>query len=106
MIKVSVMYPYKAGARFDHNYYRDRHMPLVKSRMGDKCLYYTVDKGVAGGSPDAPPTYLAMCHIFCDSAAAFQEGFGPHAEEILGDIPRYTDLSPVLQISEVVVEHS
>ncbi len=106
MIKVSVMYPYKAGARFDHDYYRDRHMPLVKSRMGDKCLYYTVDKGVAGGSPDAPPTYLAMCHIFCDSVAAFQEGFGPHAEEILGDIPKYTDLSPVLQISEVVVERS
>lgn len=106
MIKVSVMYPYKAGARFDHNYYRDRHMPLVKSRMGDKCLYYTVDKGVAGGSPDAPPTYVGMCHIFCDSVAAFQEGFGPHAEEILGDIPKYTDLSPVLQISEVVVEHS
>lgn len=106
MIKVSVMYPYKAGARFDHNYYRDRHMPLVKSRMGDKCLYYTVDKGVAGGSPDAPPIYVGMCHIFCDSVAAFQEGFGPHAEEILGDIPKYTDLSPVLQISEVVVEHS
>lgn len=106
MIKVSVMYPYKAGARFDHDYYRDRHMPLVKSRMGAKCLYYTVDKGVAGGSPDAPPTYVGMCHIFCDSVAAFQEGFGPHAEEILGDIPKYTDLAPVLQISEVVVEHS
>src|SRR5690242_4815085 len=43
MIKVSVMYPNKPGARFDHAYYRDRHMPLVKSRMGDKCRYYTVD---------------------------------------------------------------
>jgi uncharacterized protein (TIGR02118 family) len=106
MIKVSVMYPNQPGARFDHGYYRDRHMPLVKSRMGDKCLYYTVDKGLAGGSPDAPPTYVAMCHIFCDSVAAFQEGFGPHAQEILGDIPKYTDLAPVLQISEVIVEHS
>ncbi|TQU74294.1 EthD family reductase, partial [Xanthomonas perforans] len=28
MIKVSVMYPYREGARFDHAYYRDQHMPL------------------------------------------------------------------------------
>jgi len=103
MIKVSVMYPNKAGARFDHAYYRDRHMPLVKSRMGDKCRYYTVDKGMAGAEPNTAPTYIAMCHIFCDSVEAFQAGFGPHASEIMGDIPKYTDLSPVIQISEVVV---
>jgi len=30
----------------------------------------------------------------------------PHAQEIAGDIPNYTDVSPVLQISEVVVERS
>ncbi len=28
MIKVSVMYPNTPGARFDHAYYRDKHMPL------------------------------------------------------------------------------
>ena len=47
-----------------------------------------------------------MCHIFCDSTEAFQKGFGPHSAEILGDIPNYTDLTPVIQISEVVVEKS
>ena len=104
MIKVSVMYPNQTGARFDHTYYRDKHMPLVKARMGDGCLYYTVDKGLAGGSPGTPPTYIGMCHIFAESVESFQAAFGPHAKEILGDIPNYTDLSPVMQISEVVVE--
>ncbi|WP_213954608.1 EthD family reductase [Variovorax sp. dw_954] len=104
MIKVSVMYPYKADARFDHAYYRDKHMPLLKARMGDACLYYTVDKGLAGGAPGDPPTYIGMCHIFSESVESFQAGFGPHAKEILGDIPNYTDLSPIMQISEVVVE--
>ncbi len=106
MIKVSVMYPNKPGARFDHDYYRDRHLPLVKRLLGEKCRYYTIDKGLAGGSPGAPATYVAMCHIFCDSVEAFQAGFGPHAQDILGDIPNYTDLSPVIQISEVVVGKS
>jgi uncharacterized protein (TIGR02118 family) len=105
MIKVSVMYPNNEGARFDHDYYRDKHMPLVKARLGDACKYYTIDKGLAGGAPGAPATYVGMCHIFCDSVEAFQKGFGPHAQEIMGDIPNYTDLTPVIQISEVVVGH-
>jgi uncharacterized protein (TIGR02118 family) len=103
MIKVSVMYPNTPGGRFDHDYYRDKHMPLVKARMGDACKSYTVDKGLAGGAPGAPATYVGMCHIFCDSIEAFQTGFGPHAKEIMADIPNYTDQSPVIQISEVVV---
>lgn len=106
MIKVSVMYPNTPGARFDHDYYRDRHMPLLKARMGDHCLYYTVDKGLAGGAPDSPATYVGMCHIHCDSVEAFQTAFEPHAKEIMGDIANYTDIPPVIQISEVVVEHS
>ncbi|HEY8130010.1 MAG TPA: EthD family reductase [Hyphomicrobium sp.] len=103
MIKVSVLYPNSPGARFDHEYYRDKHMPMVKSKMGESCKYYTVDKGIAGGMPGTPPTYVGMCHLFCDSVDDFQAGFGPHASEILADIKNYTDLTPVIQISEVVV---
>ena len=103
MIKVSVLYPFTPGARFNHDYYRDTHMPLVKARMGDGCLSYTIDKGLACGVPGAPATYVGMCHIFCNSIASFQAGFGPHAGEIMADIPNYTDIAPVMQFSEVVV---
>jgi len=104
MIKVSVMYPNNPGVRFDHDYYREKHMPLVKARMGDACKYYTIDKGLAGGAPGTPATYVGMCHIFADSVDSFQTAFGPHAKEILGDIKNYTDAAPVMQISEVGVE--
>ena len=103
MIKVSVMYPNTPGSRFDHAYYRDKHMPLLKARMGAACRSYTVDKGLAGGAPGSAPTYVGMCHIFCDSVESFQAGFGPHAKEIMADIANYTDLQPVIQITEVVV---
>jgi uncharacterized protein (TIGR02118 family) len=66
----------------------------------------TINKGLAGGAPGAPATYVAMCHFFCDSVESFQAGFGPPAQEIMGDIPNDTDLSPVIQISEVVVERN
>ena len=78
-------------------------MPLLKSRMGDSSKSYTVDRGLAGGAPDAPAIYVGMCHIFCDSVESFQAGFGPHAQEIMADIPNYTDQAPVIQTSEVVV---
>jgi uncharacterized protein (TIGR02118 family) len=103
MIKVSVLYPNMPGSRFNHEYYRDKHMPLVKARMGDTCQYYTVDKGLAGGAPGSAAPFVGMCHIYCKSVADFQAGFGPHAQEIMADIPNYTDISPQVQISEVIV---
>lgn len=103
MIKVSVMYPNTPGARFDHAYYRDQHLPLLKARMGNYCKSYSIDKGLAGGAPGEPAAFVAIAHIHCDSVEDFQAGFGPHAKEILGDIKNYTDLAPTIQISEVVV---
>ncbi|WP_313704086.1 EthD family reductase [Massilia sp.] len=103
MIKVSVMYPNGPEARFDEVYYRDQHMPMVKRLMGDYCKYYTVDKAISAGSPDANAPYIAMGHLFCDSVDAFQAGFGPHTREIMADIPNYTNQKPVIQISEVLV---
>lgn len=103
MIKVSVMYPNSPDARFDEVYYRDQHMPMVKKLMGDTCKYYTVDRALPDGSPDANAPYIAMGHLFCDSLEAFQAGFGPHTKEIMADIPNYTNQKPVIQISEVLV---
>jgi len=72
MIKVSVMYPNTPGARFDHEYYRDQHMPMVKARMGNHCKYYTVDKGLAGGTPDAPATTSACATFFANQSKRFK----------------------------------
>lgn len=104
MIKISVMYPYSPGGRFDHDYYRDQHMPMVKRLMGDHLLRYSIERGLGGAEPGSSPPYVAAGHLYCDSLQAFQDGFGPHATEILADIPRYTDAKLVMQIGEVVVE--
>lgn len=106
MIRFNVMYPAKEGARFDHAYYRDKHMPMVASRLGSACLYYTIDKGLAGGAPGAPSPFLAACSVVCESVASLQAALGPNAKEIMADIPNYTDVQPVVWISEVVVERS
>jgi len=60
MIKVSVMYPNKPGARFDWAYYLDKHMPMVKARMGSALQFYAV--GLVGYSlvRIASPVFYAI----------------------------------------------
>ena len=101
MIKVSVLYPKSDGSSFDMDYYCQSHMPMVRERLGDACKNMAVDGGLGGGAPDSPPTYAAMGHLYFDSVDDFQAAFGPHAEEIMGDIPNYTNVQPVIQISQV-----
>jgi uncharacterized protein (TIGR02118 family) len=101
MIKVSVFYPNSADAKFDMTYYVTKHMPMVRQKLGAACKGLAVEQGVAGGAPGAPPSFVAMGHLLFDSADAFQKAFAPHANEIMGDVPNYTKIQPVIQISEI-----
>ena len=102
MIKFNVLYPRTEGGRFDHDYYRDKHMPMVAQKLGSACRSYEIDKGLAGGAPGAPSPYHAACSITCDSLESLQQAMAPHGKAIRADLPNYTDAQPVVWISEVV----
>ena len=101
MIRVSVLYPRKEGARFDWAYYAGTHMPMVGRKFGSAVKAVSFDQGIAGGAPGSPAPFVAIAHFTFDSVPAFQTAFGPHAHEIMADIPKYTSIEPVIQISEV-----
>lgn len=101
MVKVSVLYPNQIDATFDMTYYMDRHIPMVKDRLAAALRSASVDLGLGGGQPGTPPAFLVMAHLHFDSVDAFQQAFAPHAAEIVGDIPNYTNLQPTIQISDV-----
>ena len=103
MIKVSVLYPNSEGKGFDIKYYCEKHMPMIKQMLGSACKGIAVEQGIAGGRPGSPPTYVAMGHIYCESIEAFQAAFGPHTAQIMADVPNYTLIRPILQISEVKI---
>jgi uncharacterized protein (TIGR02118 family) len=103
MIKVTVLYPNMPGARFDMNYYVTKHLPMVRERCAPACRGIAAETGLGGGAPGAPPLYIAAGHLTFDSVAAFQQAFTPHLAEIMGDIPNYTNTTPVIQIGEVTL---
>ncbi|MEH6550546.1 MAG: EthD family reductase [Pseudomonadales bacterium] len=101
MIKVSVLYPSSEGSTFDIDYYVNSHMPLVAEKVGSAIKGVSVDEGLGGPEPGSAPAYMAMGHMLYESVEAFQTAFGPHMEEILADLPNFTNAQPTIQISEV-----
>lgn len=103
MIKVSVLYPWTPGASFDMDYYRDKHMALVRRLMGKAVKGIAIDHGLAGETAGSKPPYVAIGHILFDSIEDLQRAFALHAETIMADIANYTTIEPVIQISEVTL---
>lgn len=101
MIKVSVLYPSGVDSTFDMDYYLNRHVPMVLAKFGQACKGVAVEQGLGGITPGLPPAFSVMGHLYFDSVEAFQAAFGPHADEIMGDIHNYTNVQPTIQMSEI-----
>jgi len=94
MIRLSVYYPSTEGATFDHDYYREKHVPLAVKSWGLDGA--EIDKGVDG-------PYVAAVHFKFASLEAMGTAMGsPGAAEVMADIANYTTIAPVLQTSEIV----
>ena len=102
-IKVSVLYPGGDGKTFNMDYYCNTHVPMVGRLLGNAVIGATVEKGLGGGAPDAPATYAAMGNLYFNSMEDFENSFGPNAEEIMADLPNFTNIEPTIQISEVMI---
>ncbi|MGI9531954.1 EthD family reductase [Lutimonas sp.] len=102
-IKVSVLYPSGEGKHFDMDYYSTKHVALLVKLLGDAIVGASIEGGLGGAVPGEPPTYAAMGNLYFESMESFQKSFGPHAHTIMADVPNYTNIEPVTQISEVVL---
>jgi uncharacterized protein (TIGR02118 family) len=103
MIKLSVLYPTGEGKTFDMDYYLNSHIPLVGKLLGDAIKGATVEQGLSGPVPGSPAAFACMSNLYFESIASFQNSFGPNAPEILADLPNFTNVEPVVQISKVLV---
>lgn len=105
MIKVSILYPYGAEARFDFDYYTQEHMPrsirLLGAHPGFRGV--SVERGTGGAEPGSSPGYVAACFYTFDSVESFVSAFMPHADELQADMANYTDIAPRIQFNEILM---
>src|SRR5215475_13546959 len=105
MIKVSIFYPNTKGNRFDRDYYLNKHIPRANELLSAHPGYrgVSVEFGLGGGGAGEPPTYAVICHFMFDSLESFREGFIPVRPELRSDVPHYTDIETIVQISEIAL---
>jgi uncharacterized protein (TIGR02118 family) len=101
MIKVTIFYPNGEGKTFDMDYYSTKHMPLAVTLLGDSLKAMSIDKGIASGTPNTPVPYLAIGYFYFETISAFQHSMAPHSEKLIADLKNFTNIQPVIQISEV-----
>jgi uncharacterized protein (TIGR02118 family) len=101
MIKVSILYPNMPGSRFDADYYVNVHMPLAMKLLVSAVKAVSVEIGVSGATAGEPPPFRAVAAFTCESVRAFSDAFLPAAAELQSDIPNYTDIAPIIQVSKV-----
>jgi uncharacterized protein (TIGR02118 family) len=104
MIRVTILYPNKPDAKFDYDYYVNKHVKTANekfARMG--MVKAEIDKGISGMQAGSPPPYVAMGHMVFNSIEDFQKAFEVYGDETAADGPNYTNIEPQIQISEIVM---
>lgn len=103
MISLTVLYPKTADSHFDMDYYLHTHTPLVRQRLTPIGLIgIDLEAGLAGGAPDSPPAYALISRLNFTSLDQLQNVLSAHGPELLGDIPNFTNVQPLMQISQSV----
>ena len=103
MIKVSVFYPNGEGKHFNMDYYVKSHIPLVEKLLGNSLKGATVEKGLGSVEPGSTAPFAGMGNMYFDTVEDFGNAFGTYADQIMGDLPNFTNIEPAIQISEVMI---
>lgn len=102
IIKLTLLYPNGEGKTFDWDYYTKKHYPLLKKYFGDSMKALALDKGESSGIANTPVPYVAIAYLYIETTADFQDVMKRNGAEIMADIPKYTNITPLVQISKVV----
>jgi uncharacterized protein (TIGR02118 family) len=88
-----VLYPGGEDVTFDHDYYKNTHVPMACAAWN---VAAEIDKGISGPN-------LAAVHFFFESMEQFQTALAVEGTAaVMADVVNYTNSTPVMQISDVV----
>jgi len=99
--KVMILYSNGEGKTFDMAYYEKKHMPMVAGFLGDNLVSYEIDKGLSGRTPDEKVPFLAIGYFYVNSIEQYNMAIGQHRDAIVDDFKNYTNVLPLIQISEI-----
>ncbi|WP_313084009.1 EthD family reductase [Pulveribacter sp.] len=103
MIKVTVLYRWREGARFDHDYYHGAHMRIARQALGPLGLArLESDRALYPGQPRSGQV-VALTSAYFPTLEQAQAAARQSAPVLMADIPNYTDIEPESYLAQVAV---
>ena len=101
MFKVAILYPNGEDKTFDMDYYEKKHMPMVAGFLGKNLKFYEIDKGLAATSTNDKAPFVAIGYFYISDVAEYNKAIAQNRDAVISDIKNYTNIQPVVQISEI-----
>lgn len=61
----------------------------------------SVEQGLAGCAPNSPAPFAALGHLLFGTIGAFQSAMASHGAEFMADLPKFINIEPIIQVSDV-----
>ncbi|MCR4338000.1 MAG: EthD family reductase [Candidatus Omnitrophica bacterium] len=102
MIRIAAAYPRNPEKKFDMDYYIHTHLPMVYHKFRPFGLQkIEVDQGIEKPGGGSSP-FFAIGYLYFDKLKNFQEAYATVGAEVVGNIPAYTNVAPIIQIGEMI----
>ncbi|WP_077145591.1 EthD family reductase [Sphingopyxis sp. KK2] len=101
MLCITAIYPNDPESRFDAGYYLTSHAETARALLsphGLTAIRTTIGTAALDGSP---PPYWAVSEMHFTSRADFDAAIAANGDALFADIPNYTNVTPILQVSEL-----
>jgi uncharacterized protein (TIGR02118 family) len=101
MVRVIGFYKWKRGARFDHQYYRTKHMAMARDLLQPLgLLKLESDEFLVIGEAQEG-VIIAATYAYFETPGAARAALAAAGPALLKSVPEYTDLLPELVMSQV-----
>jgi uncharacterized protein (TIGR02118 family) len=92
---LTILYPNSEGVRWDVEYYRAHHMPLIMRLYGQEAIKrFELRKGATDQKGGSPP-YIGTVNIYINDQKAFDAAGARHGKTLVADVPHFSSVMPV-----------
>jgi uncharacterized protein (TIGR02118 family) len=101
VFRITAVYPHTHGSRFDADYYCGRHAAFAREMLtpaGLRDLRITIGTAALDGGP---PPFWSVSELVFEDRAAFDAAMAQHGAALFADLPNYTDVAPLMQVSDL-----
>jgi uncharacterized protein (TIGR02118 family) len=98
---MTIVYENGPDIRFDFEYYKTTHMPLIMRLYGSSISRFELRQGLPAAD-GAPPRYIATISIWIADVAAFERAQAEHQAGIRADVSKFTNAQLIAQRDSVV----